>query len=107
MLLDSAREHLAGVFAVLPDAVADETPVIVLEPSCFAVFKDEARALAGDRPFARALAEQAVLFEAFLRPHFERGERRNCTAACSHTSTVTSRHSWDASLPRRHSPRPV
>jgi Fe-S oxidoreductase len=73
-LLDSAREHLADVFAVLPDAIADETPVIVLEPSCFAVFKDEARALTGDRPFARALAEQAVLFETFLGPHFERGE---------------------------------
>jgi Fe-S oxidoreductase len=72
--MDSAREHVEDVFAVLPDAVADETPVIVLEPSCFAVFKDEARALAGDRPFARALAEQAVLFETFLGPHFERGE---------------------------------
>ena len=73
-LLDSAREHLEDVFAVLPDAIANQTPVIVLEPSCFAVFKDEARALAGDRPFTRALADQAVLFEAFLQPHFERGE---------------------------------
>jgi Fe-S oxidoreductase len=46
----------------------------VLEPSCFAVFKDEARALTRDRPFARALADRAVLFEMFLQPHFERGE---------------------------------
>ena len=73
-LLDSAREHLDDTFAVLIDAVTGRMPIILLEPSCFAVFKDEARALSGDRPFARALAEQTVLFETFLQPHFERGE---------------------------------
>jgi Fe-S oxidoreductase len=59
---------------VLAEAAAGRTPIVVLEPGCFSVFKDEARALAGDRPIAHALAEQAVLFETFLQPHFAHGD---------------------------------
>ena len=73
-LLDSAREHLDAVFSVLSRAASENSPIVVLEPSCFAVFRDEAVNLCGDRPMARALAERAVLFTTFLRPHFEHGE---------------------------------
>jgi FAD/FMN-containing dehydrogenase/Fe-S oxidoreductase len=72
-LLESAREHLDDVFAVLA-GVPPHAPIVVLEPSCFAVFRDEARSLSHDRPFARALAERAVLFDSFVTEHFERGE---------------------------------
>jgi Fe-S oxidoreductase len=72
-LLESAREHLDEVFATLAGALADDVPIVVLEPSCFAVFKDEAPHLSNDRPIARALAERAVLFDNFVRPHFEQG----------------------------------
>jgi FAD/FMN-containing dehydrogenase/Fe-S oxidoreductase len=78
-LLDSAREHLQSVFSTLAGALQDNVPIVVLEPSCFAVFRDEARNLFPDRPIARMLAERAVLFDAFLRPHFERGDLPSLT----------------------------
>jgi FAD/FMN-containing dehydrogenase/Fe-S oxidoreductase len=73
-LLESAREHLHAVFELLADERYSDAPLIVLEPSCFAVFKDEARNLSPDRPIARAVAERAVLFDSFVETHFERGD---------------------------------
>ncbi len=73
-LLESAREHLHDVFVSLADAVTNDTPVVVLEPSCFAVFRDEARNLFGDRPIAAAIGERVVLFDDFVRSHFEQGD---------------------------------
>jgi Fe-S oxidoreductase len=73
-LLESAREHLQRVFQTLAVDEYGDAPIVVLEPSCFAVFHDEARNLSGGRPIAHALAQRAVLFETFLQPHFERGD---------------------------------
>ena len=73
-LLDSAQEHLDDVHDTLADELRDEGAIVVLEPSCFSVFRDEARNLSGDSPIAQILAKRAVLFDAFVRPHFERGD---------------------------------
>lgn len=74
-LLESAREHLQHVFAALVDPQQLEpVPIVVLEPSCFAVFRDEATNLFADRPIARALADRVVLFDTFVRPHVEHGD---------------------------------
>jgi Fe-S oxidoreductase len=75
-LLESAREHLDAVFSTLVTAKAldENTPIIVLEPSCFTVFRDEAVNLRAPSPIARALAERVVLFADFVQPHLERGE---------------------------------
>jgi FAD/FMN-containing dehydrogenase/Fe-S oxidoreductase len=73
-LLDSAREHLDAVFAILGDALAKDVPIVVLEPSCFAVFRDEAPNLSSDRPIARLLADRAVLFDGFVGPRLEHGD---------------------------------
>jgi FAD/FMN-containing dehydrogenase/Fe-S oxidoreductase len=67
-LLESAREHLDDVFATVAGLPAD-VPIVMLEPSCFSVFRDEAGALTNGRPFARALAERAVLFDSFVAAH--------------------------------------
>jgi Fe-S oxidoreductase len=72
-LLPSARDHLEVVFERLAASIDEHTPIVVLEPSCFAVFRDEAVNLFPDREIAKALAERVVLFDAFVRPHFERG----------------------------------
>jgi FAD/FMN-containing dehydrogenase/Fe-S oxidoreductase len=71
-LLDSAGEHLDNVFATVAGMPAG-TPIVVLEPSCFSVFCDEARNLSHERPIARVLAERAVLFDSFVADHFEAG----------------------------------
>ena len=78
-LLDSAREHLKDVFRTFADDAADSTPIVVLEPSCFAVFREEAQNLFPDVPIARALANRVVLFDSFIRPHFERGDLQPLT----------------------------
>jgi Fe-S oxidoreductase len=71
-LLESAREHLDDVCATLAGTPAD-APIVLLEPSCFAVFSDEAQHLASNRREARALADRAVLFDSVVGGHFERG----------------------------------
>jgi FAD/FMN-containing dehydrogenase/Fe-S oxidoreductase len=73
-LLDSARDHLEAVFSVLDNELSHDAPIVVLEPSCFAVFKDEAVNLFGEHSGARRLAERTRLFSTFIRPHAERGE---------------------------------
>jgi Fe-S oxidoreductase len=73
-MLESASEHLERILVALGDAGQDRVPVLVLEPSCFATFRDEAPNLFPDAPAARSLADRVVLLETFLQPHFERGE---------------------------------
>jgi FAD/FMN-containing dehydrogenase/Fe-S oxidoreductase len=73
-LLDSAREYLEGVFRVLGEPIGSDVPIVMLEPSCFAVFRDEALNLCGDQPSTRRIAQRTQLFSTFMRPHLERGE---------------------------------
>jgi Fe-S oxidoreductase len=73
-LLESAEEHLHAVFEVLTDKRYARAPIVVLEPSCFAVFQDEARNLSADRPLAQTIADRAVLFDTFVGTHFARGD---------------------------------
>jgi Fe-S oxidoreductase len=71
--LDSAKVHLENVLAVLKEPLAGEVPIVVLEPSCFAVFRDEAVDLFPDRPDAQALSRHAILFDEFIGRHGESG----------------------------------
>ncbi len=65
-MLDLARELLAEILDVLRPAIHAGTPVVVLEPSCAAVFRDELPGLfPGDTDAAR-LASQTFLFAEFL-----------------------------------------
>jgi FAD/FMN-containing dehydrogenase/Fe-S oxidoreductase len=73
-LLDSAREYLNAVYQTIAVAAPDPgVPIIVLEPSCFAVFHDESRNMSGDRPIARAIAERVMLFDDFVATHHDAG----------------------------------
>jgi FAD/FMN-containing dehydrogenase/Fe-S oxidoreductase len=73
-LLDSAREHLEKVFETLTATLQSDVPIVVLEPSCFAVFRDEAVNLCSEGSLARRLSDRTHLFSTFIRPHLERGE---------------------------------
>jgi Fe-S oxidoreductase len=76
-LLESAGEYLENLFATLAGAAGPDAPIVVLEPSCFSVFRDEAPHLASrHRAFARTLSERAVLFDSFVADHLERGGLR-------------------------------
>ncbi len=67
--LDLAERYLRRTLDVLRDEVRQGTPLVGMEPSCLAVFKDE---LTGMLPYdddARRLARNAFHFSAFFHKH--------------------------------------
>lgn len=65
-MLDRARAYLVRVLDVLRPALRADRPVIVLEPSCASVFRDELPNLLPDDEDARRLAAQVVPLDVFL-----------------------------------------
>jgi Fe-S oxidoreductase len=59
-MLTAARRRLRGLLRLLADPVRDAVPVVVLEPSCLAVFRDELLAMLPDDPAVPALSRLAV-----------------------------------------------
>jgi hypothetical protein len=66
-MLDLARRTLRQTLHVLRDEIESGVPVIVLEPSCAAVFRDELIALFPDDENARRLSAQTYVLAEFLR----------------------------------------
>jgi Fe-S oxidoreductase len=64
--LDRARRYLHHVLDRLRDDLAARTPVVVLEPSCAAVFRDELRNLLPEDGHARTLAQSTFLLSELL-----------------------------------------
>ncbi len=65
-MLDHARRSLARVMAALGAQIDAGIPVVGLEPSCVAVFRDELRQLFPDDERAGRLARQTVTLGEFL-----------------------------------------
>ena len=65
-MLDLARELLEQVLDGLRAEIREGVPVVVLEPSCGAVFRDELSALFPRDPDALRLASQTFYFAEFL-----------------------------------------
>jgi Fe-S oxidoreductase len=65
-MLDGARRLLATALDVLSPAIERGVPLVVLEPSCAAVFADELTELFPDDPRAARLAERTSLLAGFL-----------------------------------------
>jgi FAD/FMN-containing dehydrogenase/Fe-S oxidoreductase len=68
-MLDRARQYLTGVMDALRDELSLGTPIVVLEPSCASVFKDEAPNLMADDPRSASLRAQTMLLSEFLVKH--------------------------------------
>jgi FAD/FMN-containing dehydrogenase/Fe-S oxidoreductase len=68
-LLDRARRYLTGVMDALTDELSAGTPIVVLEPSCASVFRDEAPNLMADDPRSARLSGQTMLLGEFLVKH--------------------------------------
>jgi Fe-S oxidoreductase len=71
-MLGLARDLLARALEVLREDIRHGTPVIVLEPSCASVFRDEMPNLVGDDPDASRLAAQTHLLDEFLAHETDR-----------------------------------
>jgi FAD/FMN-containing dehydrogenase/Fe-S oxidoreductase len=59
-MLRAARRQLRSVLRALAGAIRDGVPVVVAEPSCLSVFRDELRAMLPGDPEAARLSELAV-----------------------------------------------
>jgi Fe-S oxidoreductase len=68
-MLDLAEAYLRKVLARLRDEIRAGTPVVGIEPSCAAVFKDELVKLWPDDEDARRLSRQTFHFSEFLAEH--------------------------------------
>jgi len=59
-MLDRAKASLEKIVAALAAEIRSGIPVVVLEPGCLSVFKDEMAKLLPDSPFAAKLSKQVV-----------------------------------------------
>jgi FAD/FMN-containing dehydrogenase/Fe-S oxidoreductase len=67
--LDLAKKYLHNVLNTLRDDIEAGTPIIVLEPSCASVFRDELHNLMPNDPLAKKMVKQTLLFSEFLDKH--------------------------------------
>jgi Fe-S oxidoreductase len=65
-LLDQARAYLQRILDRLRPEIEAGVPIVVLEPSCASVFRDELRNLFPSDPLADRLRQQTVLLSEFL-----------------------------------------
>ena len=65
-MLDRAKRALERTLEVLDPELQSAVPIVVLEPGCLSVFRDEMRQLMPDDARARRLAAQVVSFPEFL-----------------------------------------
>ncbi|HEX3595061.1 MAG TPA: FAD-binding and (Fe-S)-binding domain-containing protein [Polyangiaceae bacterium] len=68
-MLDRAKSYLESILTALKPHIDAETPIVVLEPSCCAVFRDELPALLPNRPEAKRLSELVMTFSEFMMKH--------------------------------------
>jgi FAD/FMN-containing dehydrogenase/Fe-S oxidoreductase len=65
-LVDEAVKYLRRILGSLADPIDAGIPIVVLEPSCASVFRDELRSLLPDEERARKLRAQTFLLSEFL-----------------------------------------
>jgi FAD/FMN-containing dehydrogenase/Fe-S oxidoreductase len=78
-MLKKAKQWLEEILEVLGPEIRAGTPIIFLEPSCAAVFRDELLNLFPNRQEAKRLSQQTFLFDEYLQRidyHPPRLERR-------------------------------
>src|SRR5581483_10182553 len=69
--IDEARRALRRILRSLAPHLEDGVPIVGLEPSCIAVFRDELRGLMPKDPSAHRLADQSYVLSEFLESQAE------------------------------------
>jgi Fe-S oxidoreductase len=64
--LSEAKQYLRRILRVLEPQIRAGIPLVVLEPSCCSVFRDELHSLLPDEPLAQKLRDQTVLLSELL-----------------------------------------
>jgi Fe-S oxidoreductase len=68
-MLDKAKQYLQRILQVLALEIKAGLPIVVLEPSCASVFRDELCNLFPEDPRAHRLRQQTFLLSEFLQHH--------------------------------------
>lgn len=68
-MLDKARVYLRKILEAMEKEIDAGLPIVVLEPSCASVFRDELRNLFPNHPGADRLRSQTFLLSEFLERH--------------------------------------
>jgi FAD/FMN-containing dehydrogenase/Fe-S oxidoreductase len=68
-MLDQAKKYLLWILFTLEREIKDGTPIVVLEPSCASVFRDEMLNLLPDDTRAQKLATQVLLLSEFIEKY--------------------------------------
>jgi FAD/FMN-containing dehydrogenase/Fe-S oxidoreductase len=68
-MLDTARDYLLKILNALTAQLTAGTPIVVLEPSCASVFRDELTNILPNDPRAAKLRDQTFLLSEFLVKH--------------------------------------
>ncbi len=93
-MLERAERYLGDVLRVLRPHVTAGTPMVVLEPSCCSLFRDEMRSLMPSRVEANNLRSQTFLLSEFLLEHAKeelpRLQRRAIVQGHCHHKSVLS-----------------
>jgi Fe-S oxidoreductase len=93
-MLDTAKTYLLKILDALTPQLHDGTPIVVLEPSCASVFRDELTNLFPDDPRAAQLRDQTFLLSEFLvkrAPHYRPpriNEKILVHGHCHHRATM-------------------
>jgi Fe-S oxidoreductase len=91
-MLDMATRWLRSTLKTLAPEIAAGVPIVGLEPSCVAVFRDEMRELLPDREDAKRLASQVFLLSEFLNdrhvPYPQLHRKALVHAHCHHHSVM-------------------
>jgi Fe-S oxidoreductase len=93
-MLEDARAHLQEILAQLRDSIDGGIPVVVLEPSCASVFRDELTGMLPHDERAKRLSGQTFLLSEFLQryapdAHFPALHRRALVHGhCHHKSVM-------------------
>ena len=94
-MLDTAKDYLLKTLNALTPQLQSGTPIVVLEPSCASVFRDELPNLLPHDPRAAKLRDQTFLLSEFLvkhAPHYQPPQLTNekiiVHGHCHHRSTM-------------------
>jgi Fe-S oxidoreductase len=71
-MLDTAKRYLRNVLTTLQPLIETGVPVIGLEPSCTAVFRDELTEMFPANEDAKRLHDQTFYFSEFLKKHAQK-----------------------------------
>ena len=93
-MLDTAKDYLLKILNALTPQLQAGTPIVVLEPSCASVFRDELTNLLPHDPRAQKLRDQTFLLSEFLvkhAPHYrppQLAEKILVHGHCHHRATM-------------------